>query len=345
VRQRRGVGHVPRPRLHPGPGPARHSEGPPPYAYLIYPHKPIVAYVPASGRLLSEYCVDFPDLGFNGPRGRLPASDDVLAKWMALTGDERRLINEANMHLPAVRSIRRASADSGASDVGARASLGRRLRHEPRSGERRQPRAAAQPHDPRGADRAAARSYLYGIGYSADDLAKPIIGIANTWTETMRATSTCAGSPPGSRRGSAPRRTPMEFNTVAVSDGITMGTEGMRTSLVSREVIADSIELVLPRPHVRRRHRDVGLRQDDPGTVMALARLNLPSLMLYGGSIAPGRYKGKDVTIGDVFEAVGAHGRREDVRRRARRTRALRLAWRWRCGGQFTPTRWPRCSR
>ncbi len=76
------------------------ASGPPPYAYLIYPHKPIVSYVPASGRLLSEYCVDFPDLGFQGPRGRLPASDDVLAKWMALTGDEKRLINEANMHLP-----------------------------------------------------------------------------------------------------------------------------------------------------------------------------------------------------------------------------------------------------
>ena len=74
--------------------------GPAPYAYLIYPHKPIVSYVPASGRLLSEYCVDFPDLGTVGPRGRLPASDDVLAKWMALTGDEKRLINEANMHLP-----------------------------------------------------------------------------------------------------------------------------------------------------------------------------------------------------------------------------------------------------
>jgi hypothetical protein len=74
--------------------------GPAPYAYLIYPHKPIVSYVPASGRLLSEYCVDFPDLGVHGPRGRLPASDDVLAKWMALTGDEKRLINEANMHLP-----------------------------------------------------------------------------------------------------------------------------------------------------------------------------------------------------------------------------------------------------
>jgi hypothetical protein len=74
--------------------------GPAPYAYLIYPHKPIVSYVPSSGRLLSEYCVDFPDLGFHGSRGRLPASDDVLAKWMALTGDEKRLINEANMHLP-----------------------------------------------------------------------------------------------------------------------------------------------------------------------------------------------------------------------------------------------------
>jgi hypothetical protein len=76
------------------------ASGPAPYAYLIYAHKPVVAYVPASGRLLSEYCVDFPDLGFHGPRGRLPASDDVLAKWMALTGDERRLISNANMHLP-----------------------------------------------------------------------------------------------------------------------------------------------------------------------------------------------------------------------------------------------------
>ncbi|HEX6714171.1 MAG TPA: hypothetical protein VF066_12335 [Thermoleophilaceae bacterium] len=74
--------------------------GPAPYAYLIYPHKPIVSYVPSSGRLLAEYCVDFPDLGFHGPRGRLPASDDVLAKWMALTGDEKRLTGEANMHLP-----------------------------------------------------------------------------------------------------------------------------------------------------------------------------------------------------------------------------------------------------
>jgi hypothetical protein len=81
-------------------GKRTNTSGPAPYAYLIYPHKPIVSYVPASGRLLSEYCVDFPDLGFAGPRGRLPASDDVLAKWMALTGDERRLINEANMHLP-----------------------------------------------------------------------------------------------------------------------------------------------------------------------------------------------------------------------------------------------------
>ena|SRR5947209_8198174 len=76
------------------------ASAPAPYAYLIYPHKPIVSYVPTSGRLLSEYCVDFPDMGFHGPRGRLPASDDVLAKWMALTGDEKRLINEANMHLP-----------------------------------------------------------------------------------------------------------------------------------------------------------------------------------------------------------------------------------------------------
>ena len=159
-----------------------------------------------------------------------------------------------------------------------------------------------------GPDRAAARAYLYGIGYSSDDLAKPIVGIANTWTETMPCNfhlrALAARVKEGVRSAGG---TPMEFNTVAVSDGITMGTEGMRTSLVSREVIADSIELVA------RGHMFDGLialsgcDKTIPGTVMALARLNLPSLMLYGGSIAPGRFRGKDVTIGDVFEAVGAH--------------------------------------
>jgi dihydroxy-acid dehydratase len=159
-----------------------------------------------------------------------------------------------------------------------------------------------------GPDRAAARAYLYGIGYTSEDLSRPIIGVANTWTETMPCNfhlrRLAERVKDGIRMAGG---TPMEFNTVAVSDGITMGTEGMRASLVSREVIADSIELVA-RGHMF--DGIVALSGCDktiPGTVMALARLNLPSVMLYGGSIRPGKFRGKDVTIGDVFEAVGAH--------------------------------------
>jgi dihydroxy-acid dehydratase len=159
-----------------------------------------------------------------------------------------------------------------------------------------------------GPDRAAARAYLYGVGYSADDLHKPIIGIANTWTETMPCNFHLRRLAERVKEGvRAAGGTPMEFNTVAVSDGITMGTEGMRTSLVSREVIADSIELVARGHMFDGVIAMSGCDKTIPGTVMALARLNLPSLMLYGGSIAPGRFRGKDVTIADVFEAVGAH--------------------------------------
>jgi dihydroxy-acid dehydratase len=159
-----------------------------------------------------------------------------------------------------------------------------------------------------GPDRAAARAYLKGIGYDEQALSRPIVGIANTWTETMPCNfhlrRLAEKVKEGVREAGA---TPMEFNTVAVSDGITMGTEGMKTSLVSREVIADSIELVA-RGHMFDAVIALsGCDKTIPGTVMALARLDVPSLMLYGGSIAPGRYKGKDVTIQDVFEGVGAH--------------------------------------
>jgi dihydroxy-acid dehydratase len=159
-----------------------------------------------------------------------------------------------------------------------------------------------------GADRAAARSYLYSIGLDDDDLRKPIVGVANTWIGTMPCNfhlrRLSAKVMDGIRAAGG---TPLEYNTIAISDGITMGTEGMKTSLVSREVIADSIELVA-RGHLF--DAVVALSGCDktiPGTVMALARLDLPSLMVYGGSIAPGRFKGRDVTIQDVFEAVGAH--------------------------------------
>ncbi|HEY1357598.1 MAG TPA: dihydroxy-acid dehydratase [Thermoleophilaceae bacterium] len=159
-----------------------------------------------------------------------------------------------------------------------------------------------------GPDRAPARAYLKGIGFDEEALSKPIVGVANTWTETMPCNfhlrALAARIKDGVRAAGG---TPMEFNTVAISDGITMGTEGMKTSLVSRELIADSIELVA-RGHMF--DAVVALSGCDktiPGCVMALARLDVPSVMLYGGSIAPGRWRGKDVTIQDVFEGVGAH--------------------------------------
>src|SRR3989442_11440584 len=159
-----------------------------------------------------------------------------------------------------------------------------------------------------GPDRAPARSYLYSIGLSDEDLRKPIVGVANTWIGTMPCNFHLRRLSAKVMEGiRAAGGTPLEYNTIAISDGITMGTEGMKTSLVSREVIADSIELVA-RGHLF--DAVVGLSGCDktiPGTVMALARLDVPSLMLYGGSIAPGRFQGRDVTIQDVFEAVGAH--------------------------------------
>src|SRR5687767_9622783 len=154
-----------------------------------------------------------------------------------------------------------------------------------------------------GPARAPARAFLHGIGFDAEAMSKPIIGVASTWTETIPCNfglrALAARVKDGIRAAGG---TPMEFNTVAISDGITMGTSGMKTSLVSREVIADSIELVA-RGHMF--DAIVALSGCDktiPGTVMALARLDLPSVMLYGGSIPPGHFKGQDVTIQAVFE-------------------------------------------
>ncbi len=159
-----------------------------------------------------------------------------------------------------------------------------------------------------GPERAPARAYLKGIGYDDEALARPIVGIANTWTETMPCNFHLRRLAERVKDGvRAAGGTPMEFNTVAISDGITMGTERMKTSLVSREVIADSIELVARGNGFDAMVALSGCDKTIPGCVMALARLDVPSVMLYGGTIAPGRHKGHDVTIQDVFEAVGAH--------------------------------------
>ncbi|MEI7558957.1 MAG: dihydroxy-acid dehydratase [Actinomycetes bacterium] len=188
-----------------------------------------------------------------------------------------------------------------------------------------------------GPDRAPARAYLKGIGFDDEALAKPIIGVASTWIETMPCNFHLRALSAKVKEGiRAAGGTPMELNTIAISDGITMGTEGMRTSLVSREVIADSIELVA-RGHMF--DGIVALSGCDktiPGTVMALARVDVPAVMLYGGSINPGTFRGADVTIQDVFEAVGTHaaGNMSDEDLTELENAASPGAGA--CGGQFT---------
>jgi dihydroxy-acid dehydratase len=188
-----------------------------------------------------------------------------------------------------------------------------------------------------GRDRAPARAMLKGIGFTDADLAKPIIGVANTWIETMPCNYNLRELAVKVKEGiRAAGGTPMEFNTIAISDGVTMGTEGMKASLVSREVIADSIELVA------RGHMFDGIvalvacDKTIPGAAMALLRLNVPGVIMYGGSILPGRHNGRDITIQDVFEAVGANaaGRMSNQELLEIENHACPGAGA--CGGQFT---------
>jgi dihydroxy-acid dehydratase len=188
-----------------------------------------------------------------------------------------------------------------------------------------------------GRDRAAARAMYKAVGFTDEDLRKPIVGIANTWIETMPCNLNLRALAEHVKRGVRDAGgTPMEFNTIAISDGVTMGTEGMKASLVSREVIADSIELV-GRGHMF--DAIVALCACDktaPGAAMALVRLNVPGLILYGGSIAPGKLDGKDLTIVDIYEAIGAHaaGTISDERLQAIEDHAIPGAGA--CGGQYT---------
>src|SRR2546427_3043820 len=188
-----------------------------------------------------------------------------------------------------------------------------------------------------GRDRAGARAMLKGIGFTDEDLARPIIGVANTWTETMPCNYHLRRLAVKVKEGiRAAGGTPMEFNTIAISDGVTMGTEGMKASLMSREVIADSIELVCRGHMFDAVIALVGCDKTMPGAAMALIRLDVPGLILYGGSIAPGRFRGKDVTVGDVYEAIGANaaGKMSDVDLRELENAACPGAGA--CGGQFT---------
>ena len=188
-----------------------------------------------------------------------------------------------------------------------------------------------------GPDRAGARAMLKAIGFTDEDLAKPIVGIANTWIETMPCNFHLRALAEKVKAGvRAAGGTPMELNTIAISDGVTMGTEGMKASLVSREVVADSIELVGRGHMFDAMVALVGCDKTIPGGAMALIRLNVPSVLLYGGSIAAGRFQGRDVTVGDVYEAVGANaaGLMTDAELKDLEDHACPGAGA--CGGQFT---------
>jgi dihydroxy-acid dehydratase len=188
-----------------------------------------------------------------------------------------------------------------------------------------------------GPERAHARAYMKGIGFDDDALSRPTIGIANTWTEAMPCNFHLRGLAEHVKEGvRAAGGTPMEFNTVAVSDGITMGTQGMKASLISREVIADSIELMARGYQFDAIVAVCACDKTIPGCAMALARLDVPSVLLYGGSIAPGRWHGRDVTILDIFEAVGAHAAGEMTDEELNELEGVASPGAGACGGQFT---------
>jgi dihydroxy-acid dehydratase len=188
-----------------------------------------------------------------------------------------------------------------------------------------------------GPDRAPARAMLKGIGFSDEDLARPLVGVSTTWIETMPCNfnqrELAQRVKAGIREAGG---TPIEFNTISVSDGVSMGTEGMKASLISREVIADSIELV-----VRGHLLDglvclVGCDKTIPAAAMALCRLDVPGLVLYNGSIAPGTFRGRDITIQDVFEAVGAYAAEKIDAAELHEVESAACPGAGACGGQFT---------
>jgi dihydroxy-acid dehydratase len=188
-----------------------------------------------------------------------------------------------------------------------------------------------------GRDRAPARSMFKAIGFTDADLNRPLIGVANTWIETMPCNFHLRRLSAKVKEGiRAAGGTPMEFNTIAISDGETMGTEGMRASLVSRELIADSIELVCRGQLFDAVVCVVGCDKTIPAAAMALARMDLPGMVLYGGTIAPGSYRGKDVTIQDVFEAVGANAAGKISDKELHDLENVACPGAGACGGQYT---------
>jgi dihydroxy-acid dehydratase len=188
-----------------------------------------------------------------------------------------------------------------------------------------------------GYERAAARSFLLNIGYSHDDLAKPIVGVAHAWTSTMPCNFNHRKLAEHVQRGVREAGgTPMEFNTIAISDGITMGTEGMKASLISREVIADSIELVARGHMFDALVTIASCDKTVPASAMALVRVDRPAVLLYGGTIMPGRFRGREVAVGEVFEAIGAVAAGSMDERELLELELVACPGAGACGGQYT---------
>ena len=192
-------------------------------------------------------------------------------------------------------------------------------------------------HTSLGPDRAPHRSFYYAMGETEKDVSKPFVGVVSTWNEAAPCNIALMRQAQSVKKGvRASGGTPREFCTITVTDGIAMGHEGMKSSLISREVIADSAELT-----VRGHCYDalVGIAGCDkslPGLMMSMVRLNVPSVFIYGGSILPGRYKGKDVTVVDVFEAVGKHSSGQMSTKELRKLELVACPTAGACGGQFT---------
>ncbi len=188
-----------------------------------------------------------------------------------------------------------------------------------------------------GPDRAPARAMMRAVGYTDEDFRRPLVGVAHAWIEIMPCNfnhrQLAEWVKEGIREAGG---TPVEFNTISVSDGIAMGTEGMKASLISREIVADSVELVARGHQLDALVCISGCDKTIPGMVMALARLNIPGLMVYSGSILPGRFEGRDVTIGDVFEAVGKHATGKMTDAQLHELESVACPGAGACGGQFT---------
>ena len=326
-----------------------------PYAYLIYPHKPILAYLPQTGQLLNEYCVEFPDETRPYGSARLPDSDDVLAKWMALQGDERRLIAEANLHLPG-RQVDPEQVQRDLWRLGQweRARLGRAQRREDGAALRPPPRRLARRVGFTAAWPRSTPATTPASSSTAPRAPPPAPSSRASASTTRRSPSRSSASPPrGPRRCPATtrcaRRRPRSRRASATPAARRWSSTRSRSPTASRwaraacarassrrEVIADSIELVA-RGHFF--DAVIALAACDktlPGVTMALARLNLPGMMLYGGSIMPGRYKGEDVTIQEVFEAIGAHAAGRITEQELIDLENVASPGSGACGGQFT---------